>query len=379
MLARAAEISDTHFMNSSDETQAIPELDAPHLPRLTRRLFGHHQAVQSVAQVAKSGRMPHGWLLTGPRGVGKASFAYLMARAILGNHNLAGLATATLDETSHLIEIDAHSDLFTLRRKFNTKTDKFQNVIPVEDVRALREAFTFTTARGGWRVCIIDALDDMNHNGANALLKILEEPPPKSLLLIICHNSGMVLDTVRSRCQHLPFNELQADELAELLANLYPTAKPDEREMAANLAQGSAGMAVRLMDADGLVIYRELIAVLSQLPQADNDAVHALAAHFTNQAKDKDRFLLFAFLLQGWLYRLVRSKSRGAAIMPIFAEEGALATRFVRNLTLEALVGLWEKIGEDVAIVEEYNLDRKNRVISWLEMVGEALNLKSVA
>ena len=369
-------------MNSSEKIVEMagdappPELDAPHLPRLTRRLFGHQHVVEIVAQAAQGGRMPHGWLLTGPRGVGKASFAYLLARAVLGQRDITSLTQAINDESDHLIAEDAHPDLFVLKRKYDFKTEKISGVIKVDDVRDLEKHFTLTSAWGGWRVCIIDALDDMNKYGVNALLKILEEPPPKSLFLIICHNSGMVLDTVRSRCQHLPFNELQPDELRQVLGDLYPDSDDDERGAVAYLAEGSSGMAVRIMEADGLAMYREMVAIFSHLPRADIEAVHGLAARFSNRAEHKEPFLLFAFLLQGWLYRLVRCQSRFEAPTPIFDGEAALLDRFVKNLRLEPIIALWEKIGADVSIVEEYNLDRKNTVLNWLETASETLEVK---
>ncbi len=362
-------------MRVADQIEEIPELDGAFCPRLIERLVGHQGAIDAVREAVAGGRMPHGWLLTGPRGVGKASFAYLLARAIFNNEPLDQFGVAKPSGTARLIVNEAHPDLFVLRRRFNQETEKFQTIIPVADVRQMKDAFSMTAAMGGWRICILDAIDEMNANGVNALLKVLEEPPPKSLFLIVCHNEGRVLATIRSRCRHLNFSHLSAPELAEVLAGLYPSHNGDERAAAAYLAEGSAGMAVRLVEHDGLAIYREMVAVLGGLPRADIDAVHGLAARFTNRAVDTDRFVLFSFLLRGWLYRLIRSKSRGESVSPVFDGEEALIARFVADLALEPVITLWEKIGADVVTVEEYNLERKNTVLNWLETAGEVLGI----
>lgn len=362
-------------MSATDLIDAPPELDGDFLPRMTQQLVGHDGQIAEMVKAGSGQRMPHAWLLTGPRGVGKASFAYLVARAMLAQTPLTALGTAQNGDIENLVASEAHPDLFVLRRRFDLKTEKFQSDIPIASVREMIDGFGLTAAMGGWRVCIIDAIDDMNRNSTNALLKVLEEPPSKCLFLIVCHNSGRLLDTIRSRCRQLSFGDLAPDQLDAVLAGLFADKDPNERAATAYLAAGSAGMAVRLIEGDGLAMYREMVDVLAGLPAPDVTAVHALAGRFTNKAEDQDRFALFAFLLRGWLYRLVRSKSRGEAALPVFTGEAELIDRFVADLALEPVIAMWEKIGDDVANTEAYNLDRRNTVLSWLETAGQVLGV----
>ena len=352
-------------MATKQDDIETPDIDGDFPPRRCKQLTGHADAIRDLAEAAE--RMPHAWLLAGPRGVGKASFAYLAARALFDNAPLDSLATAEDTANSHLVESEAHPDLFVLRRRFNHGTGKFQSLIPVDAVRAMKESFSMTAAMGGWRVCVLDSIDEMNPNGINALLKILEEPPPSSLFLIVCHNLGFVPDTIRSRCRVLHFSHLSAPELDDVLTGLYPTREAATRAVTAQLAEGSAGMAIRLMAHDGETVYRDMVKVLSAA-RPDIEAVHGLAERFSNRAEDSEKFMLFSFLLRGWLYRLIRGMSRGEAVQPIFNGESV-----PQNLSLDPLIDLWEKIGADSATIEEYNLDRKSSVLGWLETAGDTL------
>ena len=188
-------------MSSVETIEEVPDIDGDNPPRLTRALVGHQTQQTTFLYALNGGRMPHAWLLTGPKGVGKASFAYLAARAVLTGGAIEALSPAIENSEAHLVEEGAHPDLFVLKRSYNHKTQKFRGDIPVDAARELKHSFNLSAGRGGWRVAIIDSIDDMNKNGVNALLKLIEEPPEKCLFLIVCHNPGRVLDTIRSRCR----------------------------------------------------------------------------------------------------------------------------------------------------------------------------------
>jgi DNA polymerase III delta' subunit len=215
-------------MSSAETIEEVPDIDGDNPPRLTRALVGHHSQQENFLSALNGQRMPHAWLLTGPKGVGKASFAYLAARAVLTGGPIDALSPALENSEAHLVEEGSHPDLFILKREYNQKTQKFRGDIPVDAARDMKQSFNLSAGRGGWRVAIIDSIDDMNKNGVNALLKLIEEPPEKCLFLIVCHNPGRVLDTIRSRCRMLAFNALNETNLRQIVHGRLESSDPNE-------------------------------------------------------------------------------------------------------------------------------------------------------
>src|SRR5215212_9903176 len=173
--------------------QPGPDTPAVH-PRETTALFGHHSAEQTLLNAYRSGQIPHAWLLGGPAGVGKATLAYRMARFVLAHSNPLGsdvqrAETLWVDPSNAVtsqVAAGAHGGLLTLERTLNDK-GVMRNVITVDETRETISFFGSTAAAEGWRVCIVDTVDELNPNAANALLKILEEPPQQSLFLLVSH------------------------------------------------------------------------------------------------------------------------------------------------------------------------------------------------
>ena len=193
----------------------------PH-PRETLSLYGHAEAEQAFLDAYRGGRMPHAWLIGGPRGIGKATLAYRMARFVFAHPDQTAsvlktrdLARARLRTIGALrrIAAQAHSDLLALERVADDK-GKLPTLIPVDDVRKTIGFFGSTAGEGGWRVCIVDSADELNAAGANALLKILEEPPARALLLVVSHAPGRLLPTIRSRCRRLALRPLAPEDVA---------------------------------------------------------------------------------------------------------------------------------------------------------------------
>ncbi|MFP4275020.1 MAG: DNA polymerase III subunit delta', partial [Paracoccaceae bacterium] len=238
----------------------LPEPDriegAPH-PRETPRLFGQGLAQEAFLEAFAAGRMHHGWLLTGPRGVGKATLAWQVARFLLAQPQEgqgAGLFGAapgadSLDlapehPVARRVAAGSEPGLFVLRRGPNDKGNALSAQIRVDEVRRLKSFFSLSATEGGRRVAIVDAADEMNPSAANALLKLLEEPPARSTLLLVAHQPARLLPTIRSRCRELRLKPLAPAELAAALdqAGLAP-----EGDVAAlsELSGGSVGAAVR--------------------------------------------------------------------------------------------------------------------------------------
>ena len=208
-------------------------------PRETYGFVGHDAAEQALADALSGGRMHHAWLLAGSKGLGKATLAYRFARAALGARRIGPrpLDVDPEDTVSRRIAAMAHPDLFVLRRGLNDR-GKPRREITVDDARELGGFFALAPSEGGMRVAIIDAVDDLNRNAANAILKTLEEPPARSALMLVCHAPGAALATIRSRCRRLPLRPL-SDALMR-------TAAPDASGSLLALAKGRPGRAIAL-------------------------------------------------------------------------------------------------------------------------------------
>ncbi len=220
-----------------------PELDkepaAPH-PRETFAFVGHEQEEQALAEALASGRMHHAWLLAGPKGLGKATLAYRFARVALGGKRIGHRPLDVDPEhvVARRVAALSHPDLFVLRRGLNER-GKPRREIVVDEARELGAFFSLAPSEGGMRVAIIDAVDDLNRNAANAILKTLEEPPARSVLLLVCHAPGATLPTIRSRCRRLALRPLGDASVREALGE-----KPDAALVA--LAKGRPGRAIAL-------------------------------------------------------------------------------------------------------------------------------------
>ena len=342
----------------------------PH-PRETAALFGQEAAEGVLLRAHASGRLPHAWLLSGPRGVGKATLAYRFARFLLAPDAQDGglfgdaptsLAVAPDDPVFRRVAAAGHSDLMTLEKGRDDK-GKPRSVIPVEDVRRLLSFARMTAGEGGWRVAVVDSVDEMNRNAANALLKILEEPPPRSMLLLVSHAPGGLLPTIRSRCCQLPLAPLDETVVGELLAGHFPALSAAEVGALSRLADGSIGRALALAAHGGLDLYRELIGLLDTLPRLDVARLHKLAEQW-GQGRDPLAFQTGMGLLIWWLGRFIRAAATGQPAPEVVAGEGALAQRLLAGRPLAQWLGLWEKISRLFARTEAANLDRKQVVLT---------------
>ncbi len=372
----------------------IPESDRlgafPH-PREATDLIGQDAAERDLFDAFMSGRMQHAWLLTGPKGIGKATLAYRMARFVLeyGTPEAARLAGARdlslAEDTSvfHRVAANSHPNLLAVRRPYDDKTKKLKTVIPVDEIRRIGHFFELTaTERGAWRIVIIDSADEMNPNAANALLKALEEPPPNGLFLVLSHQPGRLLPTIRSRCRTLrmtPLNEADivammgtAEQAAEARVKntrgkFTPTAISEHAPIA-QLAEGSAGRALSIAAGGGLALYRDLSTLLTGLPRLDIAAVHAFADKAGRKGAD-DTYETMIELLTHWLQRLVRA---GAGLDPgpdIVVGEGAAMRGLASAGSLDRWVEVWEKISQSTARGEALNTDRKLVILNIFSML----------
>jgi DNA polymerase III subunit delta' len=348
-------------------------------PRANPLLVGHEEAETALLRGWQSGRLHHAWLLTGPRGIGKATLAFRFARFALGGGNDdlfsgagAGLEIDPSAAVFRQVASGGHPDLLTIERGYDEKRDRRRSEIVVEDVRAVGEFLHLKAAAGGWRVVVVDSADEMNRNAANALLKVLEEPPRQALLLLVAHAPGRLLPTIRSRCRRLSLGPLPDATVEELLGRSQPELAAADRQLLARLAEGSVGRALAVAGSGGLELYRDMAAQLLALPRLDVGALHGFAERFGYGGAD-DRFRLATELLTGWLGRMIRAAATGEKAAEIVAGETACMERLARLSSLDQWLELWEKIGNLFARTESVNLDRRQVWIgAMLDIAGLA-------
>jgi DNA polymerase-3 subunit delta' len=330
------------------------DAEIPH-PRTTTSLYGHAEAEAAFLAAYRGGRMPHAWLIGGPRGIGKATLAYRMAKFVFAypRPELPAVQRAeTLDlpnDNTALRRVAAqgHSDLLALERVEDEK-GKIPTQIPVDMVRKTIGFFGSTAGEGGWRVCVVDSADELNPAGANALLKILEEPPANCLLLLLSHSPGRLLPTIRSRCRRLALRPLEAADVARAVADALGSDAADNDIKAASIAaDGSVSRALELLGGSALKVREQVNAMLTSLPAVDPRALHVLG-----DALGRDETALTAFVdaVRDWL---------SARVTVAGAEPGHRAR----------MAEVWDKLNRDARDVQVFNLERKPfvfNVFDWL-------------
>jgi len=345
------------LLMKTQKTSIQEDIEVPH-PRETTAFFGHADAEAELLAAYRSGRMPHAWLIGGPRGIGKATLAYRVARFVFCHpdpaaaavQNATSLAVAPDHPVSRRMAAQAKPDLLILERT-PTESGTLRQVITVEEVRRTISFFGTTAAEGGWRVCIVDAADELQFpQASNALLKVLEEPPARGLFLLISHFPGRLLPTIRSRCRRLEMRPLYPDDLGRATASALSRDVDDEIRAVAAAADGSVAHAAQLIQGSAMAVRQQVLDLLSALPALDPLALHVLGDMLGRS--DGNAFMTFVDTLREWL-------------------AGQLADGRGEIARLARVAEVWEKLNRAARDVEVFNLEPRPMVFAVFGLLAE--------
>jgi DNA polymerase-3 subunit delta' len=324
-------------------------------------LFGHVEAEQAMLADYRAYRIPHAWLIGGPVGIGKATLAYRMARFVLAHpdpnasevQSARSLAVAADHPIARRVAAKSHSDLLILERTPGD-SGQLRTVITVEEVRRTRSFFGSTAGEGGWRVCVVDSADELKFpEASNALLKVLEEPPPRSLFLLVSHFPGRLLPTIRSRCRRMMLRPLAASDVAKAAAAaLALDASDADVVKAAEAADGGVARAIALLGGEHLAVREQVSDLLSKLPATDARALHALGDRL--ERADEGAFETFVDTVREWLSSGLRQNREDVPRLARLAE-------------------VWDKLNSTARDVEIFNLERKPMVFAVFGFLAEAV------
>jgi DNA polymerase III subunit delta' len=355
-------------------------------PRANPDLLGHEETEAQLLAAFGSGRPHHAWLMTGPAGIGKATLAYRLARHLLANPpadeagpSLFGDASVPAAPQSLYLAPDnpvfqrivsrGHLDLLVVEREFDEKRGRLRGEITVESARRIGPFLTQTAAEGGWRIVIIDGAEHMNRSAANAILKLLEEPPTGAILLLVSHNPARLLPTIRSRCRTLALAPLGDDVVAGLLATAEPDLDAATQGALVRLADGSIGRALSLQQSGGLELYNDLIGLMREFPQASIAAIHALAEKL-GRASEESAYRTACELIEWWLARFMRGLATGIAPRAILEGEQAAIARLAAGRPLAEWMSVWETVRDLFNDTDRANLDRRQAMLGALMAIG---------
>ena len=359
-------------------------------PRRTFDLIGHDGAEAGLVEAWNSGRMPHAWLFTGPRGVGKATLAYRLARfALRGGAADEGpslFGAAELGPSTEGLGLDpelavcrqvangGHPDLLVIERSVNQRTNTLRRDIVVEDVARLSSFLRLTSGAGGWRVVVVDSVDEMNRNAANAMLKLLEEPPKRALLILVSHAPGGLLPTIRSRCRKLHLSPLRDEHVETLLSKFTPDLDPVLVTMATRLAEGSIGRALEIAANDGPTVLEDAVRVFDGAPPLNRKRLHEISEKWLRRGKGEDGDPLAGRmeLVLWWLGQGVRSLASGqTARAEAIRGEARIFDALVGRFGLDGCCARIEHAESALRRGIGLNLDRKQMVMSMLRALGD--------
>lgn len=354
----------------------------PH-PRDNANLLGLEVAEKALFDAFMSGKMHHAWIISGQKGIGKATLAYKFAQFILEHKTPENVSLAGIEAlepnlsaiSARQVRARSHPSLFVLKRAYNDKTKKYGQNINIENVRRAEQFLNKTVEKNGWRVVIIDSADDLNNNSANALLKSVEEPPKNTIFLIVSSLPAKLLPTIRSRCRMLKLPDLSDQTIGQLLQFHNVEVNAEQRDIILFLGQGSFARTLEVIDVDGLEIYKKMLGLLYQIPRISREDIHKFGGELALKAVES-KFIFFTEQYLAIISRLIKFISLGADAdkhLALPSAEIKLFNHLKSHFTLDALFNLWESSEQKFRINAAFNMDKKQSIIT------EFLNLEKLA
>lgn len=354
------------------------EMDRSH-PRYCRHIYGHSELLDQI-DPSGHGRRHQSFIFTGPKGIGKASAAWILAARLLsgktaeqglfGEPNAAGADNGEpfIDPAEKsLLEAESHPDMLSIE----PAEDRASKTITIDQIRKMPAFLSQHAARGGWRVIIIDALDAVNYNGANAMLKTLEEPPAQAIIILINHETKPIMPTIRSRCQVVRFSPLDFDTSRDVIARLFPDAAADWIDVATVLSDGAPGKALLLSESQAVDLYAETCRILTE-PRPRLKSLDELARQWgpgggRNQTRRQAGVLVLDRLLSLAVRRAVQSRQDDQPSMDL--EENAVQA-ILQRVSAPQLAGLHQDIFRQLSETESLNLDAAIPIYALLTQLG---------
>ena len=357
-----AEASDNRIFD------ALPDWAAP---EAQTNWFGSSDAEVALKTAYLGGQLHHAWLIAGVKGIGKATLAFRFARFILANpdrsevtNNDGSMAVPAEHRVARQIAAGAYPNVLVLRRPWDEQVKRFRTEVTVGEVRRIRSFFGSTAGDAGPRICIVDTADDLNVSAANALLKMLEEPPEHGLFLLVANKPGQLLPTIRSRCRRLNLKPLSPEAIRSALGDRSATRDAAELDLASELSGGSLRRAIQFLESEGASTYRAFHDLVARLPDVDYRSVHELADSVAARGRE-DAFDAFLDLVDDWLTRRVRRKPEPAGDLPPGVEAASLAS----------WAAVWEKVRDCALQAETLNLDRKQVILQVFMALANATRM----
>lgn len=336
-------------------------------PRSNTKLYGHEEIEELLLSDLKAGKLAHGIILSGERGIGKATLAYRFARALLSDSG--DMELRENDPVFHRIVANSHSDLLVIELLYDPKKDEYANEISIEQSRTIAQSLSLTPAEGKWRVVIIDSADALNVKSANSILKILEEPPPQTIIMLIAHNAGQLLPTIRSRCRVIALKPLSRSNFERVLYHTSPEITGDELSALGIISGFSPGIALELKEQGALELYNEILELFVLSQRMDSQRLLRFSESIGSGKKAHANWQLFTHITLCILERITK-KSAGAAVPLISNAEMASIGKLVKMHRPDIWAKKWQEALSQFLLAQRLHLDYKQVAITFFHSLS---------